>query len=232
MGIDPADGRPWILVPGTLCTGKVFGGLLDALGVPLAARHVVDLCHPCVDDYLADLNRRSDPRAIVCGFSLGAIVAAHLADRVKAAEYLLFGLNPHADDPAKREGRLDLARDVARTGGAAALAARLGPLAGPDPAGARRLILAMAEDSANRILAQTHLALGRPGALGALSRAGSPVTLLTGDLDTHAPVPLAQAAAQATPQGRLVLLPGLGHYALVEDPVACAAAVAGAWGHA
>lgn len=129
----------------------------------------------------------------------------------------------------KGEGRLDLARDVVRNGGAAALGTRLGPLSGPDPVGARRLILEMAEESGNRIEAQTQLALGRPGALGALSRVGWPVTLLTGDLDKQAPVALAQEAAKAAPHGRALLLPGLGHYALVEDPTACAAAIAGAW---
>lgn len=230
MAIDPADGRPWILLPGTLCTGVVFGGFLDALGVPQAARHVVNLSRPRTDDYLDALTLRSNPSAIICGFSLGAIVAAHLLDRVAAAEFLLFGLNPLPDDPAKREGRIALASDVDMVGGATALAARIGPLAGPYPGFARACILAMADHSASQIGAQTQLALGRPGALPAFARAQSPVTMLTGDMDTQAPIALAQAAAEAAPQGRVVTLVGLGHYALIEDPKACAAAVCGAWG--
>ena len=56
-----------------------------------------------------------------------------------------------------------------------------------------------------------------------------PVTLLTGTNDTMAPMALAHEAAQATPRGQVVPLEGLGHYALVEDPIACARAVAGHW---
>jgi pimeloyl-ACP methyl ester carboxylesterase len=173
MAIEAGDERRWILLPGTLCTGAVFDPFLDALGVPVAARQVVELRHPAVEDYLPELAALADPRAVICGFSLGAIVAAHLADRVAAADCLFFGLNPHADAPAKRQGRLDLAVDVARLGGSAALAARLGPLAGPEP-----------------------------------------------------------EAARSAPKGRVMPLKDLGHYALVEDPVACASAVNALWGRA
>ena len=148
MAIEKEDGRSWILLPGTLCTGAVFDPFLDALGVPNRARHVIDLDSPQVGDYLARIAALSDGKAVICGFSLGAIVAAHLVDKIAASECLFFGLNPRADDPAKRQGRLDLAADVDRIGGAAALASRLGTLAGPDPHGGRARILAMAEGAA------------------------------------------------------------------------------------
>lgn len=166
------------------------------------------------------------PEAVVCGFSLGAIVAAHLANRLPASQMLFFGLHPHADDPAKRDGRQALAQDVARLGGAAAIALRLPPLAGPDPIAARALVLDMADASAQDIETHTSLALNRPGALKALARTQSPVAYLTGTDDTQAPLSIAQDAAQATPQGRVVPLKGLGHYALVENPVLCAKAAA------
>jgi pimeloyl-ACP methyl ester carboxylesterase len=224
MAIDGADGRPWILLPGTLCTASVFDGVLDALGVPIASRHPVVLSHPGVEDYAGPLEALCTPGAIVCGFSLGAIVAAHLADRVEAAGLLLFGLNPHADDPGKRDGRLALERDVRAMGGRAALASRLGPLAGPDPAAARALVLEMADRSAADMGAQTALALGRPGAVPALSRAAMPVACLTGTEDQQAPPAVALDAVRAAPQGRFEALEGLGHYALIEDAALCARA--------
>jgi pimeloyl-ACP methyl ester carboxylesterase len=229
MAIEAGDGRRWILLPGTLCTGALFDPFLDALGVPVAARHVVELRRPAVETYLPELAALADPHAVICGFSLGAIVAAHLVDRVRVAECLFFGLNPRADDPAKRQGRFDLADDVRRIGGAAALGARLAPLAGPDPAGGRAHILTMADETGGLIEAQTKLALERPGALRALSRAAMPVTFLTGEADEQAPLFLANEGAAAAPNGRVIPLPGLGHYALVEDPLACAQAVTKAW---
>lgn len=228
MAIDRSAQRRWVLLPGTLCTGAVFDPMLDRLGVAAGARHVVTLDHPRTEDYLPAIAAVSDERAIVCGFSLGAIVAAHLADRIRAAALVLFGLNPHADDPAKRDGRLALAADVARFGGGAALATRLAALSGPQPKVGRARILAMATSSAKMINAQTRLALERPGALPALRAARMPVLLLTGTEDTQAPLPLAHEAARAAPQGTVLPLQGLGHYALVEDPALCARTLAAA----
>lgn len=226
MAIEPRRGQRWVLLPGTLCTGAVFDPFLDALGVPVSDRHVVELRHPAIEDYLPQLATLGEARAVICGFSLGAIVAAHLADRLVAAECLLFGLNQRADDPAKRQGRLDLAADVGRLGGAAALDMRLGQLAGPDPDGTRLRILQEAAAAADGIAPQTRLALDRPGAAPALSRATMRVTCLTGTADGQAPLGLAREAAEAAPLGQVVALEGLGHYALVENPAACARAAA------
>lgn len=229
MAIDLAGGRPWVLVPGTLCTGAVFDPFLDALRVPRAARRVVDLDNDRIEDHLPVLRRELEPGAVLCGFSLGAIVVAHLADRLPASGMLHFGLNPRADSPEKREGRLELLRDVRNLGGEAALAARLGPLRGPDPEAAHELILAMAGEATEQIGAHTELALTRPGALPALSRTNVPMLFLTGTEDSQAPITLAEEAAAAAPQGKVQPLSGLGHYALVEDPETCARTVRVHW---
>jgi pimeloyl-ACP methyl ester carboxylesterase len=59
-----------------------------------------------------------------------------------------------------------------------------------------------------------------------------PVTILTGTADEQAPLELAHEAARSAPKGRVMPLTDLGHYALVEDPVACASAVNALWGRA
>lgn len=225
MATELADGRPWVLLSGTLCTGAVFGGMLDALGVPAAARHVVELRHPQVEDYARGLIAATSPDAIICGFSLGALVAAHLADRLTASRMFLFGLNPHADDPDKCEGRVALAQDVATAGAAAAIDSRLAPFAGKDPDRAKTCVLSMANETGHLIGVQTALAITRPGAISALAHAVMPVTCFTGTEDSQAPLVFAQDAANAAPCGRAVALPGLGHYALLEDPALCARSV-------
>lgn len=224
MAIEILRDRDWVLLPGTLCTGEVFGEFLDALGVMKARRRVVDLRYPNVEDYADTLAPLADG-AVICGFSLGAIVAAHHAHRIDAHRVILFGLNPNPDDPAKAAGRHELVRDVRAIGGGAALATRLAPLAGADPGKGRADILAMADSAAPDIEAHTRLALTRPGAMEPLSNAHSPVLLLTGSEDALCPPVQGQAAADAAPRGTFMPLPGLGHYALVEDPFACARAV-------
>ena len=224
MATEDLRAHDWILLPGTLCTGQIFDPVLDALGVPSARRRTIALRHGAVADYVQLLTPLCEG-AVVCGFSLGAIVAAHLGDRLGAERIVLFGLNPHADDPAKAEGRRALARDVRASGGTAAMRSRLSDLRGPDPEGTRAALLAMAGAAAPDIDAQTRLALTRPGAMEALSRTPSPVLVLTGSEDTAAPPALGREAAKAAPRGAFRLLPGLGHYALLEDPGLAARAV-------
>lgn len=217
--------RDWILIPGTLCTDEVFAGFLDELGIPPARRHGIVPQYPAVEDYrsLADQSRDK----IVCGFSLGALVIAHQADMLDAARLVLFGINPLPDPPDRAAGRLALAEDVQTKGGASALADRLPPFHGPRPGPVRATVLEMADTTAQHIDAQTQLALSRPGATQALRAARSPVQVLTGSEDIVMPPWQGQQAAEAAPFGQFQKLDGLGHYALLEDPAACARAFRG-----
>lgn len=224
MDISELANRPWMLLPGTLCTAAVFEGLLNEIGVPTANRHSVTLDRPSIDAYCSDFNDVTQ-ETVVCGFSLGAIVAAHYADKMAAHTLILFGVNPHADDPGKAQGRHDLATEVLRNGGGNALRARGVEVYGATPARTREQIYVMADDSAPLIDAQTQIALTRPGALPALRKARIPVMALTGSLDRAAPPPQGLAAARSAPGGQFAELNGLGHFALLEDPKACASAL-------
>ena len=215
---------PWLLLPGTLCTGAVFDLFLDALGVTSDQRIVVTLDRPAIESYRATFSDLSE-NTIVCGFSLGAIVAAHHAGQMRARRLILFGVNPYADDPAKAHSRKDLAMDVTTLGGAEALRMRGVDANGPRPDGTRKAIYHMAEAAAHLIDAQTQLALSRPGALPCLAEARMPVLSLTGSQDSAAPPAQGKAAAQAAPDGQFRELAGLGHFAVLEDPKACADAL-------
>jgi pimeloyl-ACP methyl ester carboxylesterase len=224
MAIKGLVDRPWLLLPGTLCTVAVFDGFLDALGVQSSKRHHVQLDRPAIDDYRATFENLSGG-TIVCGFSLGAIVAAHFADRMDAQCLILLGINPYPDDPAIAQSRNALAADVKAEGGAAAFQKRISEVHGQAPNKTRAQIYAMAQASEDQIDAQTQLALTRPGALPALAKAQMPVLSLTGSQDTSAPVAQGLIAAQTARQGQFHGLNGLGHFALLEDPDACAKAV-------
>lgn len=224
MATNGLSKRPWVLLAGTLCTEVVFEGMLDAMKVPSSYRRHVPLNLPKMEDYDTILEGVHH-EAVVCGFSLGAIVAAHYADRISAHRLILFGVNPFADNPANAKTRHDLAKDVNSLGGAAALIARAPEVFGPTPDQTRAVIYQMADVAAEMIGAQTRLALTRPGAVPALARANMPVLALTGEQDRNAPPNYGKAAAQAAPYGQFVSLAGLGHFALLEDPVACATAI-------
>jgi len=88
--------------------------------------------------------------------------------------------------------------------------------------GTRAQICQMAEETSHLIGAQTDLALRRPGALGALAKAKMPVLSVTGLKDHAAPPSQGAGAALCAPDGQFCALDGLGHFALMEDPEACA----------
>lgn len=215
--------RNWLLVPGTLCTAAIFDPLLDALDVPSENRDALTLDQPSIAAYRDRLPSRAAPGSIVCGFSLGAIVTAHCADLLAHVHAIvLFGINPYADAPEKRAGRLLMRDQVATMGARRFMEANPPPLFAGDVPTAHATIAAMAAEAETYLPAQTELALSRPGALPALSQCIAPVIILTGTRDAMTPVAQAAAAAEAAPDGRTIALEGLGHYALLEDPSACA----------
>lgn len=221
MDIDKLRMRPWILLSGTLCTHEIFDGFLDVIGLETSYRRPIEIKHPHIDDYIAEFDRVMCPGAVVCGFSLGAMVAAHLADRLDASAMILFGLNPFSDDPTKASSRRNLAQKVRAQGGSTALRSRLPTIHGPSAVSTKELIFSMADDTAHLISVQTELALNRPGAMRVLAATSYPIRFLTGSEDTTSPFKYAQAAAEAAVNGRALCLNGLGHYALAENPKEC-----------
>ncbi|MEN8841471.1 MAG: alpha/beta hydrolase [Octadecabacter sp.] len=224
MATDDLSKRPWVLLGGTLCTDLLFESLLDTIGVPTSRCRYVPLHLPTIEDY-GSVFRDLPHDTVVCGFSLGAIVAAHYADRMSVHQLILFGVNPFADDPANATNRHDLAKQVNTLGGAEALRARAPEVFGSTPDQTRAMIYKMADTAEDMISAQTRMALTRPGAVPALARAKMPVLAITGSNDKSTPPNYGRAAAQAAPRGQFVALEGLGHFALLEDPQACATAV-------
>lgn len=226
MATDGFGGARWILLPGTLCTGAVFGPLMQALGVGARRQIVLPLDQPDVAAYRARLAETVQPGDVVCGFSLGAIAAAHAADVLTdAAALVLIALNPRPDAAEKRLGRETL-RAAARAGTPGHVFATAAPALFAMPApGLLDQVVAMALDEACNIDAQTTLAITRPGALPALRRCRAPVVLVTGTEDQQAPPDLALEAAQAAPRAALQLVPGLGHFGLLEDPAAMATGI-------
>ncbi|MEY1554414.1 alpha/beta fold hydrolase [Yoonia sp. R2331] len=202
----------------------MFDPFLDVLGIAKANRRYIELDRPNAEDF-RDVFESVTPETVVCGFSLGAIVAAHAAGQMMPYSLILFGLNPFPDPPERAPGRHVLCDDVQRLGGAAALATQNLEFHGPTSDTARTAVLAMADQTADLIAPQTQLALTRPGALPQLAKCAAPVLCLTGSCDATAPPAQGRAAADHAPHGQFYELNKLGHFALIEDPDACAKAV-------
>ncbi|MBT0781443.1 alpha/beta hydrolase [Paracoccus sp. pheM1] len=220
-------GGQWWLIPGTLCTAEVFAPLLAELGVSNGDCRVVRLDRPAVEDYTAEL-AAIRPEDVVLGFSLGAILAAHHLDHIRARTVVLLAANPFPDVPEKRAARLAMLEQARQRGAAAALAEGLSSQLGAGAADRPEIwqrILAMAEGGEAVLEAQTQLALSRPGATPMIAAAQGRVLFLSGSADPAAP-PDRAASAAALGGHRFELVEGAGHYLPLEAPGACARHIA------
>lgn len=221
MAIEQLRECNWVLIPGTLCTEDVFIPFLDELEVSEDKRISIKLDRPNVHDYETLLKEESKD-AVVCGFSLGAIVAAHNAAVLNAKRIVLFGLNPLPDRPQNRDVRLSMEQSVMAFGGSYGLEKHVPEIQAMKVGGVKDKILSMADRSSAYIQAQTQLALTRPDALSSLSAARTTVMLLTGSNDSMTPPNLAEELTKKLTTCCFASLSGLGHYALLEDPKRCA----------
>lgn len=217
----------WWLLPGTLCTVGVFRPILDILNVPAKDCRPVQLDRPSVEDYAEEL-AEAEPQDTVLGFSLGAILAAHHVNLIRARAVVLLAANPFADMPEKRAARLDQLAAVSSRGARPVMNAQwpamVGPAASSNPLIGEQ-IMAMAEETVAHLPAQTELALTRPGAEPMLAAARAPVLFVTGREDQAAPPERAERAAGIGAHA-LTLIEGAGHFLPLEAPQACADAIA------
>lgn len=185
------------------------------------------------DDLLALLNTLGVDRVVLCGVSMGGYVAFEILRRARerVRGVVLMNTRAEAETSEGRKAR-DVAAAQAREGGAESVAATMLPrLLGPaapaeNPALVERL---------RRMMAGTPLA-GILGALGALrdrpdsvpllpTLSGLPALVIAGAEDQITPREQVQAIADAIPDARVVVLPGVGHLSPVERPEAVTAAV-------
>ena len=191
----------------------------------------------CVEDLLALLDRLSDGRVAVVGYSMGGRAALHLAlvapDRLWAL--VLESASPGIDDPGERAARREsdeaLAAAIERDGVEAFVArwesqslfasqARL-PAAVPEALRRQRL----ANDP--RGLANSLRGMGAAAQEPLWDRLRAvqvPALLIAGALDAKY-CALARRMAQGLPRARVEIVPGAGHAVHLEQPEAFGGAV-------
>ena len=228
---DPAP-LPLLLLPGTLCDGRLFAPLLERL----PAREVV--VPSFRENDVAAAARRllaeAPPRFALLGFSLGGIVALEmaLAAPERIAGLALIDSNLAPVDPALHAGRRDEASAATGRIGEHVAEALWPSYVAPDrqdDADLRALLVAMAEEAGHAsYVAQTDLALSRTDRRVALAGLTMPVLVLAGADDTLASAALQHEVVGLLPDAALALVDGAGHFAPLERPDAVAAHVA-AW---
>ncbi len=222
---------PLLLLPGTLCDGRVFAPVLARLDIDGAVFGTGD--HDSVAATARGILERAPPRFALAGFSLGGIVAlevvARAPERVVGLALLCAkaGPPPAAQKPARvawleaarREGlEATVRRDLPRW---------LHPSRADDPA-LGQVIVDMAASAGIAVLErQTRANNGRPDSRPRLPRIAVSTLVLYGATDPLCTPQDARDMAAAIPGATLVEIARSGHFAPLEQPAAVAQALSG-----
>lgn len=183
------------------------------------------------DDVAAVLDRLGVAQAVVGGVSMGGYVTMELLrrhpHRVRGA--LLVDTKAEADTDEARAGRLAAAQAVLRDG-PDVLAPMVDALLGETTRRSRPEVVATVRawlreaDPAAVAWAQRAMA-ARPDSFATLRDASVPLAVVVGEEDTLSPPSAARAMAAERPGTAVHEVTGCGHLAVLEDPVAAAAAL-------
>lgn len=231
---------PLLLLPGTLCDERVFAPLLACLRNDLPGLTAQVLRFDRCDSMAAAamyILQHAPEHFVLLGFSLGGIVALHAAarspERVRGIALLDSTTVPVPE--SQREIRRGQAAQAHQVGLRFYLEQHLWP---SYVAETRRADITLQEEmhqmaaslGIETLQRQTDLALNRPDARPLLRSLVMPALVVAGEEDRLCPPEGQRALAAALPDATLAMVPGAGHFALMEKPDVVAAHVA-AWFH-
>ncbi|MFT4064084.1 alpha/beta fold hydrolase [Paraburkholderia sp.] len=225
------NATPLVLLPGTLCDERVWRAQIEALS---AGREVIAPVlgeKPTLAEEVASLLETLPPRFSLAGFSLGGIAAFEFYRQAprRIERLALIATNARADSEANRAPRRQLAARAA----AGELDRVLRDALLPNylsPACARSDVLlreigAMAHAGAARFAHQVDYACERPDSRPLLPSIDVPVLILCGEDDRLSPLELQGEMADAIADATLQVVPGCGHFVLLEAPAVCRSAL-------
>ena len=224
---------PIVLVPGMLCSPRLFAEQIPALwqfGTVTVASHRHD-------DSLAVLARRilaaAPPQFALAGLSMGGYLAFEImrqaGHRVTRLALLNTTARPDtAEQAQRRRDQIAMAQCGQFTEVIDILYQRWVPAARHDDRALRQVVRQMADETGPQAFVRQQLAItNRPDSRPDLRAINCPVLVLTG-ADDGATTP--EHAAEITghiPQARLVLIPDCGHLSTLEQPTAVTQALTG-----
>ena len=176
------------------------------------------------------LRRIPDEKVDLVGFSLGALVAQHLAihrpERVRALVCVSSVCRRTSDERAGVEARLRTAMADPDASAAASIKRWFpaGTRAAPDAIDSIRRRL-LANDVESFLHAYRVFAHGDADISGQLERIAAPTLAITGELDPGSTPDMTFRLAAAIPNARFEIVPGARHMLPIEDPAGLAAAI-------
>lgn len=221
---------PILALPGLLCTDAVFADLQ----AQLPGHRLTCPSLPALDDFDAITDGLAPhllPGTTLLGMSMGAYLALALARRFPAqvSRLVLVGASARPDTPQGAENRRKVvgwARKVGTERLAEAIADQMLGAAQQQEPHLRARLREMAGAIGLETFARHQEALAsRPDARPALAGINCPALVITGSEDSVTPPEQGRELAEGLPNGRHLLLEGIGHMPVLEAPQAVARAL-------
>jgi pimeloyl-ACP methyl ester carboxylesterase len=227
-----ADPLPLVLVPGLLCSARLYAPQLLALW-PLGSVTIADHRR---DDSVEAVARRildaAPPRFALAGLSYGGYIAFAIMraapDRV--AKLALLDTQARPDSEEAKAGRrklMAMAEEGKLNDVVDMLTPRFLSAAHATDEALKQSVRDMArETGVDAFLKQQRAIMGRPDSRPLLVSIKCPTLVLVGDSDALTPPDLSREMAEAIPGARLAVVPECGHLSTIEQPDAVNAALA------
>jgi pimeloyl-ACP methyl ester carboxylesterase len=227
-----ANSLPLVLVPGLLCSARLYGPQIEALW-PNGPVTVADHRR---DDGVAAIARRildnAPPRFALAGLSMGGYIAFAMMrlapERIDRLALLDTSARP---DSAEQKASREKFIAMAEAGKLMDIVETLTPkFLHRNHAGDERLkgiVRAMARDTGvEAFVKQERTIMGRPDSRPLLASIKCPTLVLVGDGDELTPPDLAKEIAGGIAGSKLAIVPECGHLSTLEQPDAVNAAMA------
>jgi pimeloyl-ACP methyl ester carboxylesterase len=222
---------PILMIPGLNATPRAFQPETETLyrhGPVMFADHRQG---NTVKDIAAAILRDAPPKFVLGGFSMGGYVAFEMLRQApeRVARLMLIDTSARADTPeatAKRRAGIEFAR----AGKLMLAASNTFPTAvhpdNKENSQLRAIHLDMAMHTGpEAYIRQQEAIIGRPSSVGLLKKIAVPTLVIVGDSDEITPPELAKEMAEGIAGAKLVVIPGAGHLAVLEQPDAVNAAL-------
>lgn len=216
--------EPLVFLPGHMCDGRLFANQIEAFSSKRAV-HLANFAHGAtIAEFAANALASAPPRFVLCGLSMGGIVAMEImrtaADRI--AGLVLMDTNHRAetrDNAEARERRIALARrgELASVVRDEMKPAYLAEGTRNDPI--LELVMAMAMSLGGQVFErQARAIMSRQDQSETLRRAAVPALVICGEEDKLCSLQTHEDMAGLIPGSRLEVVQGAGHLVPLEQP--------------
>jgi pimeloyl-ACP methyl ester carboxylesterase len=221
-----AQSLPLLLVPGLLCSARLYAGQIAALwrhGQVAIADHRRD---DTMEAIAAQILAAAPPRFALAGLSMGGYIAFAMMRQApeRIAKLALLDTSARPDTPeakANREKFIAMAQAGKLHDVVDALTPKFLHRNHAKDEGLKKIVRDMAHDTGpDAFVRQQKAIMTRPDSRPLLPEIGCPTLVLVGEGDELTPPELAREIAADILGSKLVVLPNCGHLSTIEQPEA------------